>query len=143
VADDIVAFLNRCIDEDERVATAAGGTWTHECQHVDDNNQYYDDTNPHPDCSRVGGSILIYDEGGHDATDAEHMIRFDPARVLAEVQAKRAILAELEKHARDTAGHYETDDEVTWRLGLEFAVRALAQPYAGQPGFDPSWLLET
>ncbi len=44
--------------------------------------------------SYVDGTVMrIYDEGGHSAEQAEHIARHDPARVLREVEAKRAIVA--------------------------------------------------
>jgi hypothetical protein len=54
--------------------------------------------------------------------EAAHIVRWDPARVLAEVQAKRRIL-----------------DEFSWEAGETRAIMHLAQPYAGQPGWQEEW----
>ena len=54
---------------------------------------------------------------------------FDPARVLAEVEAKRAIIAGYE------ASHRESDDYPGW----EGAMYAIAQPYAGRDGWRDEW----
>lgn len=87
------------------------------------------------------------------ATDiAAHIARHDPARVLAEVAAKRRV---LERH------HPAADGEMAWHVGAcvgcgtegEFAdprtpdvndcpeLRDLAAPYASRPGFKPEWRL--
>lgn len=88
-----------------------------------------------------------------DSSAAGHIARHDPARVLAEVAAKRRI---LELHRR-------ADAEPWWPAGAGPAaycigcggsfqeeamvpdandcpvVRLLAAPYSGRPGWDPSW----
>jgi hypothetical protein len=67
--------------------------------------------------------------------DAEHIARWDPARVLAEVEAKRRVI-----DLCATVG----DTELS-RIGVEahdlaFGVLdALAQPYADHSDFDPAW----
>ncbi len=76
----------------------------------------------------------------------EHMARWDPARVLAEIEAKRAILRE---HASS-----EGDNPVCGRCAFHRAaarcrpvpfpcltVRLLAAPYAGRPGWHGAWAL--
>lgn len=92
---DIVEFLKAELDVDEQLARAAGATrsgkvasWHVDCGcgdvHAD--NCYA--------CRVEGDNITIYDEGGHDEDQARHIARWDPVRVLAEVEAKRAILAD-------------------------------------------------
>jgi hypothetical protein len=77
---------------------------------------------------------------------ARHIVRWDPARVLAEVATKRRILAEhapvplapkfhpeVVACARcGTVGEYEVD----WPCDT---VLSLTLPYAGHPDFDPAW----
>jgi uncharacterized protein DUF6221 len=75
-----------------------------------------------------------------------HIARWDPARVLAEVEqerrdieAKRRILDWLTR-----VDEYMDRDDMSWhRLGgaidTDDAVRLLAQPYAGRPGFREEW----
>lgn len=60
------------------------------------------------------------------ALDAEHIATWDPDRVLAECAAKRQIIE---------ATWGGPDHEQMW----EHAVRALAQPYAGRPGWRDEW----
>jgi hypothetical protein len=66
-------------------------------------------------------SILRMDDE-YDRGTAEHIARWDPARVLAEVEAKRAILRHEDVHGEG-----------------DYVLQALAQPYAGHPDFDPAW----
>lgn len=74
-----------------------------------------------------------------------HIARHDPARVLADVAAKRAI---LDLHA---AGHecsvYDHRGEINrcaWVLPDEVCstVQLLALPFAEHPDFDPAWTVE-
>lgn len=84
--------------------------------------------------------------------DAEHIARHDPARVLREVAAKRAILAE-HKHAPATERStddfgceicaYDRGDCVLYGWGWCKTVRLLAAPYADHPDYDESWRLDT
>jgi Family of unknown function (DUF6221) len=83
--DDLIAFLAARLDEDEAAAKAAQAPspWkaaVHESDHwiVTD----------------ATGEPLIYDEGTPSLEEAAHIARHDPARVLRDVAAKRAILAE-------------------------------------------------
>ena len=85
---------------------------------------------------------------------AEHVARWDPARVLAEVASKRAILG---RHLPEKAGYFDPQA----KTGLTFTVcevdgnggtdedawpcdelKYLAAPYAGHAQFDPAWRVE-
>ncbi len=48
-------------------------------------------------CCSINGATRIYDEGGHDSNDAEHIVAWQPKRVLALVARDRLILG---AHAR-------------------------------------------
>lgn len=80
-----------------------------------------------------------------DDADAEHIARHDPARVLAEVEAKRRIVeryAETEKRADSCIRNglsSEPDDEVAERLALEWCCRMLALPHAEHEDYQPEW----
>jgi hypothetical protein len=95
------------------------------------------------DHCRIEGSdgMVIYDEGGHDAADAAHIALNDPASVLADIAAKRQILAWWEQQ---TAGLRSERNKAA-------AIRALpggqvlchlAEPFTEHPDYDPSWRLE-
>lgn len=105
---DLVSFLRARLDEDERVATVLG----------DDMRQSW---------------AIPEDE----SVAVIHMHRHAPARVLAEVDAKRRILDEYEQ----ATGQYATHSQVSAgeEIGLRFAVKALALPYAEHPSYDEAW----
>jgi hypothetical protein len=76
-----------------------------------------------------------------DASAAGHIIRHDPARVLAEVDAKRRILA---RHEQCGTGHgYCDDGGHGWRLDDGTPVCGdkldLTRPYADRPGYRSEW----
>lgn len=79
-------------------------------------------------------------------SEMRHIARHDPARVLREVAAKRAII----EHAADVNGlDVQVDGE--WGVGArdeladpyvgDLILRALAVPYVDHPDYDPSWAL--
>lgn len=111
---DLVAWLREQIDEDERAAKAAGNRrWL-----VQDN------------------IIELWPEREDDGfmawptrADARHAANWDPARVLAEVEAKRAI---IERHASGPAGDCEHDG---WPWPCP-DVLTLAEVYRDRPGYD-------
>lgn len=143
--DPLAAFLHARLDEDEAIARRPRGqafaSW----------NRSWD-TAPQRDLAvdgeRVAALPLDLDE---------HIARHDPARVLADVAARRRIIA---AHplvpARDVWGQ-ETggtscgtcDAEPDLMLGgIEqprtdgcVTLRALAAPYAGHPDYDERWTL--
>lgn len=60
---------------------------------------------------------------------AQHVIRFDPARMLAECKAKRRIVG-LHLEWEGDANDYGQTAQV---------LRLLAQVYADHPDYDPAW----
>jgi hypothetical protein len=110
---EMITWLRQQLDDDERVARAAKAEpWN-----------FYSD--------------------GHYGAVAEFLNRWDPtdpARVLAEVEAKRRILdehapddADLERKYCTRCGDWPT---VEWPCPT---VRLLAQPYAGRDGWRDEW----
>jgi hypothetical protein len=130
--DELSAFLRARLDDDERVAREATvGPWRWG-----------------PSLGKItwalagpdipyGGFVLgTSDAGCPSKFDAEHIARWDPARVLAEVQAKRAILDRIAEAEAACTGPdtIEIDGFVARDL-----VCLLAQPYAGHPGWREEW----
>lgn len=123
--DDLLAFLRAQLDEDERVARAATvGPW---------------EWGPSPTAKLTwgvsgsdvpfGGWILRVNDAGCPSThDAQHIANWDPARVLAEVEAKRQLLS--------WAMTWLERDCAPWNAD---AIRLLAQPYAGRDGWREEW----
>ena len=112
----LAEFLLERIAEDETIARAAAS-----------GDGYTEWDNP---CSGVvqaaGGNLdgLVNAPGGI----AIHMARHDPARVLAECDAKRRIVEELQRGVEP--GDEWTDPTV---------LKLLALPYADHPDFREEW----
>jgi hypothetical protein len=123
---DLVEFLRAALDEDERVARVA---IAYE-EEVDDAPQYRHVVD-------YLGSIL-----------AAHIARHDPARMLAEVAAKRAIVEKAFEYAAIIDGEWgcghNSDQIERGECPLKMPdklmlLRLLAQPYAGRPGWREEW----
>lgn len=123
---DTVAFLTARLDEDEAVARdATAGPWSY-----GEEDQILA-AEPHPasigDWSSWYVAQTSYDDQSgtvyNSAADGEFIARFDPARVLIEIAAKRAII-------RWSESHYGELDE---------AVAALAAVYADHPDYRQEW----
>jgi hypothetical protein len=114
---DIEAFLTARLDEDEAIARAASaGPWSVGGGGYEGDNDGCIEGAAGQDLIRVAG-----DPGGYEAvlsiSDAEHIVRWNPVRVLAEIAAKRAI---LEIHAPHDS-------------------RILAAVWAGHPDYRQEW----
>lgn len=73
-----------------------------------------------------------------DSTAAGHIARWDPARVLAEVEAKRRILHEHEHEEAHPALMPHTCRRCG-SFGWCLTVRLLALPFSDRPGYDETW----
>jgi hypothetical protein len=119
--DDLVSFLAARLDEDEAAALACQtpGPWV---------------AATHPSVSWIvtgaDGDCVVSNEGSPTPEEAAHIARHDPARVLREVAAKRAIVASYE----DAATHEFA--------GLQVAVGHLAAAYGEHPDYRPEWAPE-
>lgn len=120
---DLVKFLTAALDEDERVAQAVAA----EMVRVAD--QYVPGGEPDPT-----------DAGMYESEDGRNTpaVVVGPARVLADVAAKRAIVEQASEHVRDEP--IMTRNRVHPVLTpWAYVLRTIAQPYAARPGFDPAW----
>jgi hypothetical protein len=127
--DDLVQFLRDRLDEDERVAREAastqrnGGSWQFSEMQV-----------------RAGDGAPVTKHTW--VGEGSHIARHDPARVLAEVQAKRLLLdrwSELQDRIDS-----EDDQEKRGRLaltrhGLDMFVFQLGTVYADHPDYRQEW----
>lgn len=135
--DELVAFLRAALDRDEQVAREAGpGPWL-----ALTTRDFTGGPDSALDLGGPSGRVVLagwFDDDPIRPTEAEHIARWDPARVLAEVQAKQRILDPwLPEDQRDSV-----DDEVIhYQLALDDVIRLLAQPYAGQPGWREEWCI--
>jgi hypothetical protein len=158
VADpDLAAYLRARWDEDEAAARAATpGPWI--VKDVGDREFTSDDDKgwwwvwqeaalPHyggviqidhtPGAVGVA-SITDARQGAKERADAEHIARWDPAAVLADIAAKRTLLA---PHAgyHDCTAH---GSDCSWTNSTwyrEMVLPALLAPFATRDDFDPSW----
>jgi hypothetical protein len=121
----ITEFMEARIAEDEAMARAAirhgDGAWR-AGDEPDPEGDVYDER------AIYGDDLHIYDEGGHDENHAAHIARHDPARVLAECKAKRAVLAEIKR--------YRWDEDPP-----PIITRALAAVHADHPDYRQEWAL--
>lgn len=111
---DLVRFLRARLAEDEQAAREAG------------NRRWLEEDN----------IISLWPEREDDGfmswptrADARHAARHDPARVLAEVEAKRRIIEDFTYWQPHDAGFD----------ALELAVQALALPYSDHPAYRDEW----
>jgi hypothetical protein len=114
--DDLVEWLRVQLAEDERVARAAdSGRWLPEDKGI--SFEYYSDVFPDGEAQ----ARLVADTRANQW----HIASWDPARVLAEVAAKRRILDEAVR-LMDYDGEFQF-------------LELLALPYADRPGYRADW----
>ncbi len=121
-------FIAARLDEDEATARAATpGPWEWDG---------YDREYRSRVSQRVTTGTELGDEvGSAGDRDARHIIRHNPARVLREVTAKRALLADFTDELRDAERHQDVDmiEAYTRLLGV------LAAPYSDHPDYRKEW----
>lgn len=148
---DLASFLLDCIAEDEMTASRAGG----ELWMADEGAVRAADD----------GAVVVVEPTRHNQQfldDAAHIARWDPARVLAECEARRRIV-ELHKAVQHTdralgiidvtvcclchgvmdAPDDDGDDDWSYPLVQMLfpcaTLRAVALPYADRPGYREEW----
>lgn len=131
---DLAAFLRARLDDDEQAAHKAAAlcgchpespSWTFGDESTDGRILVVND--PHPDVRRKLSRRWNGSYGG--LFTAEHIVRHDPTRILAEVKAKRRIIDRYE--------NYDTDAP---ELDVPRSVlEALALPYADHPDYQELW----
>ena len=128
MTDDLIAFLNARLDEDEAAAKKShyeGQRWLTE---------------------EEGVYRWPTDELVHSAdrkADARHIARFDPARVLREVAAKRAIIAE-HGPSRQDGSRCRVCTAIADGGATRFrapcpTLRHLAAAYSDHPDYRQEW----
>jgi hypothetical protein len=122
--DDLRAFIEARLAEDERAALAikpelrgwqTAGGWPE-----------------HYPTKVVSGEVLIVDDDADMATEVmPHIVRHDPARVLREVAAKRALLLEIDSELADDPSVIEgmTGDR----------LQIMASVWSDHPDFRTEW----
>lgn len=149
---DLVEFLKARLDEDEQAAQAA----TPSPWRIDPRNPNVI-LEPTPiDSVGMAGERQhniftgqVSSRFGQAKLDVAHIVRHDPARVLAEVAAKRRIIEALGIAERNVAKVRRTaPDYRSVRVAeaesdaMLHAVRLLAHPYADHPDYREDWELQ-
>ncbi len=129
-------FLLARIAEDEEVARVAtrGSRWTGLAGWMD---REHGKSNGLPEGPCVlSGAAEVVSEWHVGSKDAEHIARHDPARVLAECEAKRRIVeawrATWSKAAFSPSQRLATG-------AMADVLELLALPYADHPDYDEAW----
>lgn len=134
MTDDLVAFLRARLKDDEDTAEAtrqASLSW----RNFDMDGELRDDANAGTVC------IVPADE------DRAHIARWDPQRVIAEVAAKRKLIARGGPFCTSGCGdpgNEPMNPDTNWTTPLEHhcdcgayeAAKVLALPYADHPDYD-------
>ncbi|MFE2038634.1 DUF6221 family protein [Streptomyces scopuliridis] len=121
----LVAFVRECLDEETRIAKAAGGdSWR--CP-PGLPGEVHDPT------GGIAFSVrtLRYDQ---------HIVRQDPARTLRRIEGSRVLLDEYAEVAGLDTDRPAYDFPSGRAVGLGFAVRQMAAEDAGRLGYRAKWL---
>jgi hypothetical protein len=114
--DDLVVWLRAQLDEDERIARAADA-----------------------ELSAVFTRIGSFDP--EMAADERHIMQHRPTRVLREIDAKREVLAFVERRLQESTERdfLIRDPAKTILFAVDPVVRYLATAYADRPGYREDW----
>lgn len=134
-------FLAARLDDAQAVALAAQGTTRGIWKQVD----------PGREPGRIEddyGDAVTHDESSPDEAQGRHIAANDPAHVLADIAAKRAILAIHEQATADESSieplgckacHYDRGDSVQYGWGWCDTVRLLASTWTSHPDYRTEW----
>jgi hypothetical protein len=154
---DLVRWLGEQLDEDERIARAAGRLsgslsggvpdvgerWRVSGSHADDGGTYWSVTTASPDLDRIPTVEMVGSGmsggGAHTEEVAAHIAEHDPARVLREIDAKRQLVERYERAMENRRAHPDDLASAGALLALHGAVKLLALPYADRSGYRDEW----
>lgn len=145
-------FLRARLDEDAAVARAAihagARAWRVSGTYGDDGGTYWSVAAPVSGPSGVVELVGSGMSGGgaHTVEVADHIARHDPARVLAEVDAKRQIV-ELHGPLKVEGDPFTGCTTCSWRDEMDElwvrwpcpTLRLLVLPYSSHPDYRPEW----
>lgn len=129
---DLIAWLRAQIDDDEAYARNAFG------DHNDAGPNWHEEWSGALNIGDTEDLILT-----NDSQVSRYMARFDPARMLAEVDAKRAHIARWE-HVTALLADAENPSAIrnellSVRRAYALVIADDAVPYAARPGYQPEW----
>lgn len=124
--DEFVVWLRAQLDEDERIARAAGGLNWSRSEHPWDTAVAIRDSK---------GERVVCDEGWPSEGQEVHIAEWDPARVLRETAAKRAIIEHVAYELEDRGG-----GSPWWYADKLLPIlKQLGTSYADRPGYRDDW----
>jgi len=133
--DDLIAFLRARLDEDAELALAAGAElgpdWRYDAEHG------------WVRAVREGDGIATGHQDHLEPEHGQHIARHDPARVLAEVEAKRRIIDEcaywIDKINSSATDKYPYPNLPERGEVVLPVLTLLALPYADHPDYRDTW----
>lgn len=140
--DGLVQFLRDRLDEDANTAQASDqvdpGPWSADAHDEGGNNAHQHRTG-YGVVASPGGDLwkCTSSAAAMAANTSRHIARHDPARILAEVEAKRALVAKYIEVADNDIN--EVEYAYGYANALGEAVRLLALPYASHPDYSEAW----
>ncbi|MFI7073591.1 DUF6221 family protein [Micromonospora sediminicola] len=132
---EMIEWLNGVLDRRENAAHEAGGPdarWRRDLAScvVDDAN---------------ASALVVYGDGRPSPEQADHIAFNDPAQILDDVSADRAILTlHARSHECSTVDQHGEVDNCTWLTEEDMCttLRLIASKYATWPGYQPEWAPE-
>lgn len=148
MADEIVAFIEARLAEDEAMARAAtAGPWL-----IDEGDEAPDHSltvkgGPDQIPGVPGRESVVYWPHIWDETwpDFEHIARHDPARVLREVASKRRVVkayVDAVEALRESIDRVEAEVRKIRYDAMRISVEALVTVWADHPDYKPQWQRE-
>ena len=136
--DELISFLRRMLDEDERRARACAEVYPAPWDVSDRGHTAYVRADA-PGFRIV--AELEQDDGIYDwlSVRLDHIARHDPARVLADVAAKRMVLADLDTAIQASKDHPEDMANKGWVLAVVRQIHRLATAYADHADYRAEW----
>lgn len=148
MSEDLIAFVRARLDEEEAAAKncadSSGNLSWSDCT-VMASGDHTIRTVPG---NRPVARVRLADSAARDGRTlnpvacANHIARHDPARVLRDIEADRKLLAAYQKTLSLPPGRdpqVEGEDEIGWRLALEFAIKLRAARFSDHPDYDQGW----
>ena len=139
---ELVAFIRARLEEDAEAARKAAAlcgchppalSWSFRDGDEPTDGRILVVDDPHPDLKR---KISRRWNGSYEGLlMARHIVRHDPARILAEVKAKRCLLYQFEHRGDSVRAVVKPSTGGVW----DDLLRLLALPYASHPDYRPEW----
>lgn len=87
----------------------------------------------------ANAAVAVGPYGCDVGASAEHIARHDPARVLAEVDAKRRIVTQFQTVTGPDEPIISPEYDDGYIDALDYVMKLLALPYAGHRDYRPEW----